>query len=293
MLDRKVCVVAGGGHGLGEATAIHLGELGATVVINDLGTGPSGESRDEEPAAKVAAKVEAAGGNAMAHFGDVTSLEYTQELIEDTVDEFGRIDGIANFAGILNDSFTHSMSGDEWDSVINVHLRGHFALLRNAAAHWRQKSKEEGLDSQRSFLAMTSRSALGNPGQINYSAAKSGVMGMTWTAAQEFSRYNARMNALMPTAFTRLIEEIPEEQRPFTEEEMPPEKVAPMVGYMMSDAAEDINGCILRAAGDAIGLVSEPSIDRLAFQEGGWTAEDIADRFRETVGNDVNLDRTQ
>jgi NAD(P)-dependent dehydrogenase (short-subunit alcohol dehydrogenase family) len=293
MLDEKVCVVAGGGHGLGEATAIHLGELGATVVVNDLGTGPSGESQDEEPAAKVAEKVEAAGGNATAHFGDVTSLEYTQELVEDTVDEFGRIDGIANFAGILNDSFTHSMSGDEWDSVINVHLRGHFALLRNAAAHWRQKSKEEGVDSQRSFLAMTSRSALGNPGQINYSAAKSGVMGMTWTAAQELSRYNVRTNALMPTAFTRLIEEIPEEQRPFTEEEMPPEKVAPMVGYMMSDAAEDINGCILRAAGDAIGLVSEPSIDRLAFQDGGWTAEDIADRFRETVGNDVNLDRTQ
>ncbi|WP_336133619.1 SDR family NAD(P)-dependent oxidoreductase [Natronomonas amylolytica] len=293
MLDGKVCIVAGGGHGLGEATAIHLGKLGATVVINDLGTDPSGESRDEEPAAKVAEEVEAAGGTAMPHFGDVTSLEYTQELVDDTVDEYGRIDGVANFAGILNDSFTHSMSGDEWDSVINVHLRGHFALLRNVAAHWRQRSKDEGLDSQRSFLAMTSRSALGNPGQINYSAAKSGIMGMTWTAAQELSRYNVRMNALMPTAFTRLIEEIPEEQRPFTEEEMPPEKVAPMVGYMMSDAAEDINGCILRAAGDAIGLVSEPSIDRLAFQEGGWTAEEIADRFRDTVGNDVNLDRTQ
>lgn len=293
MLDGKVCIVAGGGHGLGEATAIHLGKLGATVVVNDLGTDPSGESRDEEPAAKVAEEVEAAGGTAMPHFGDVTSLEYTQELVDDTVDEYGRIDGVANFAGILNDSFTHSMSGDEWDSVINVHLRGHFALLRNVAAHWRQRSKDEGLDSQRSFLAMTSRSALGNPGQINYSAAKSGIMGMTWTAAQELSRYNVRMNALMPTAFTRLIEEIPEEQRPFTEEEMPPEKVAPMVGYMMSDAAEDINGCILRAAGDAIGLVSEPSIDRLAFQEGGWTAEEIADRFRETVGNDVNLDRTQ
>jgi NAD(P)-dependent dehydrogenase (short-subunit alcohol dehydrogenase family) len=117
-------------------------------------------------------------------------------------------------------------------------------------------------------------------------------MGMTWTASSELARYGVRVNALMPTAFTRLIEQIPEDQRPFSEDEMPPEKVAPMVGYMMSDEAEDINGCILRAAGDAVGLVSDPSIDRLAFQEGGWTAEDIADRFRDTVGNDVELDRS-
>lgn len=293
MLNGKVCVVTGGGRGLGEATAIHLGELGATVVVNDLGTGPSGGDQSEEPATEVAETIEAAGGTAMAHFGDVSSLEYTQQLVDDTIEEYGRVDGVVNFAGILNDSLVHSMSGDEWDSVINVHLRGHFALLRNFASHWRQRSKADEIDSQRSFLALTSRSALGNPGQVNYSAAKSGIMGMTWSASQELARYDVRVNALMPTAFTRLIEEIPEEQRPFTEDEMPPEKIAPMVGYLMSEEAQDINGCILRAAGDAIGLVSEPSINRLAFNEGGWTAEGIADRFRETVGEDVDLDRTR
>jgi NAD(P)-dependent dehydrogenase (short-subunit alcohol dehydrogenase family) len=183
------------------------------------------------------------------------------------------------------------MSGEQWDKVIDVHLRGHFALLRNLASHWRERDKEEGLNSQRSFLALTSRSALGNPGQANYAAAKSGVMGLTWTAAQELSRYNVRVNALMPTAYTRLIEEIPEEKRPFTRDEMPPEKVAPVAGYLLSDAAEDINGCIVRSAGDEVGLVSDPSIVRVMFKESGWTVDDLDERFRETVGKDFRLDK--
>lgn len=292
MLDGNVCVVAGGGRGLGKATALHLGELGATVVVNDLGTDPEGTDRSEEPATEVAELIRADGASASAHFGDITSLEYTERLVADTVEEYGRIDGVVNFAGILNDSISYKMTGEEWDSVIDVHLRGHFALLRNVAAHWRERAGDDGLERQRSFVTMTSRSALGNPGQMNYAAAKAGVMGMTWTAARELARFNVRVNAVMPTAYTRLIEEIPEEHRPFTAEEMPPERIAPPVAYLLSDHAEDINGCIVRAAGDAVGLVSEPSIDRLAFKDGGWTVDELADRFRETVGEGVDLDRS-
>lgn len=214
----------------------------------------------------------------MAHFGDVTDLSYTEQLVEDTAMEYGRIDGGVNFAGILDDDMIYNMSGDQWDKVVDVHLRSHFALLRNLAVHWRERAKErEGLDSQRSSLALTSRSALGNPGQANYAAAKSGVMGLTWTTARELARYDVRVNALMPTAYTRLIEEIPEEKRPFTKEEMPPEKVAPVVGYLLSDEAEDITGCVVQSAGDEVGLVSDPSIDRVAFREGGWTVEELDD----------------
>lgn len=292
MLEDKVCIVTGGGHGLGEATAKHLADHGATVVVNDLGTDPSGETADEEPAQQVADAITDAGGTAMAHFGDVTDLSYTEQLAEDTVKEYGRIDGLVNFAGILDDELLVRMGGDQWDKVVDVHLRGHFSLLRNLATHWRQRAKEDELDSQRSFVALTSRSALGNPGQTNYSAAKAGVMGLTWTAAQELARYNIRVNALMPTAFTRLIEEIPEDKRPFTREEKPPEKVAPVVGYLFSDAAEDINGRVVRSSGDLVGFVSDPSIDRVAFQEGGWTVENLADRFRDTVGDDVRLDKS-
>lgn len=293
LLEDKICIVAGGGRGIGKATAFYLADAGATVVVNDLGTDPEGTEHSDEPATQVVEAIRERGGTAQAHFGDITSLEYTEQLIEDTVDQYGRVDGIINYAGVLADTILYKMSGDQWDRVIDVHLRGHFSLLRNVAAHWRERAGDGQLDTQRSFVTVTSRSALGNPGQANYAAAKSGIMGLTWTAAAELKRLNVRVNSLMPTAYTRMIEEIPEEKRPFSSDEMPPEKVAPIAAYLMSDEAEDINGCIVRAAGDAIGLVSEPSIDRLAYQNGGWTLDDIADRFRESVGSDVSLDRTQ
>jgi 3-oxoacyl-[acyl-carrier protein] reductase len=292
MLSDKVCIVAGGGHGLGEKTAVELGRHGATVVVNDLGTDVSGEGESASPAEETVDAVEEAGGDGMPHFGDVSSLEYTESLVEDTVEEYGRIDGVANFAGILRDSISYKMTGGEWDAVINVHLRGHFTLLRSVAARWRERASDDGLETQRSFLGTTSRAALGNVGQINYSAAKAGVLGLTRSAAQELARFDIRVNALMPTAYTRMIDEIPEEKRPFTREEMPPEKVTPMVAYLMSDEAEDIMGCTIRAAGDAIGVVSNPEITRLGYQKGGWTAEDIAERFRDPIASDVELDKS-
>ncbi|MFB6310511.1 MAG: SDR family oxidoreductase [Salinirussus sp.] len=291
MLSDKVVIVAGAGHGLGEAAAVGLGEQGATVVVNDLGSDVSGEGASEEPAEATANAVENAGGTAMAHFGDVADLEYTEELIEDTHAEFGRVDGIVNFAGILRDAISYRMTGDQWDDVIRVHLRGHFSLLRNAGAHWREQADDEGFESERSFLCVASRSAMGNVGQANYSAAKAGVLGLARATAKELHRYDVRVNALMPTAFTRMIEEIPEEKRPFTREEMPPEKIAPMVAYLMSDEAEGITGSTLRAAGDAIGYVSNPEIERLGYREGGWTPQEIAERFGD-ITQGVTLDQS-
>lgn len=295
MLSEKVCIVAGGGRGIGAAVAEGLGRNGATVVVNDLGVDVAGEGEDVEPAEETADRVDAAGGEGRAHFGDVTSLDYTEELIDDTVSRYGRVDGIVNFAGILRDSMLFNMTGEEWDDVVRVHLRGHFTLLRNAAAHWRSRAKETDdgqLASQRSFLGVASRSALGNVGQANYGAGKAGVLGLMRTGSQELDPYNVRVNALMPTAYTRMIDNIPEEHRPFTEEERPPEKVAPMVAYLMSDYAKDITGCTLRAAGDGIGLVSDPEIVRLGFSEGGWTPEGIAEKFRSTITEGMTLDRS-
>lgn len=292
-LDGKVIIVAGGAHGIGKATAEQFGDLGATVVVNDLGTDVEGEATDDGAAQRVATDIRERGGTAYAHYGDVTSLEYTADLVEYVVEEFGRLDGVINFAGVLADEICYEMSGDQWDTVIDVHLRGHFSLLRNAAAHWRERAGDGQLEPQRSFVTLTSRSALGNPGQLNYATAKAGIMGMTWTAAEELSRFNVRVNSLMPTAYTRMIEEIPEEKRPFTRDERPPENIAPVAAYLLSDAATDINGCIVRAAGDGVGLVSEPEIDKLAFKDGGWTVERLAERFPDTVGANVALDRTE
>lgn len=291
MLSDKVIVVTGGGHGLGDATAIELGSLGATVVVNDLGASVTGEGESTEPAEETAEAVREAGGQAMAHFGDVSDLDYTEQLVADTVDEYGRVDGVVNFAGILADSISYKMTADEWDRVIRVHLRGHFALLRNVGAQWRERAGDGELDTQRSFLCISSRAAYGNIGQINYSTAKAGILGMMRSAAKELNLYNVRVNALIPSGYTRMIDQIPEGQRPIEPEDMPREKVAPIVGYVMSDEAEDVTGCTLRAIDDAIGIMAEPEADRVAFNEGGWSAEDIAERFRETVGRGQDLER--
>lgn len=292
MLSDKVCIVAGGGRGIGEAVAVELGREGATVIVNDLGSSVHGEGESAEPAENTVVAVKEAGGDGMAHFGDISSLDYTEKLVADTVEEYGRIDGVVNFAGILRDSISYKMSGDEWDQVINVHLRGHFALLRNVAAHWREKAGDGELDTQRSFVGVASRSALGSPGQINYSSAKAGIFGLCRTAAQELNRFNVRVNSLMPTAYTRMIEDIPEEKQPFTKEEMPPERVGAAVAFLMSDAAEDITGSTIRAAGDAVGFVTDPEIVRLGMKDGGWSAEELADRFRDDIAQGVNLDQS-
>ena len=292
MLSDKVCVVAGGGRGIGEAVAVELGRAGATVVVNDLGSSVHGEGESERPAKATVEAVNEAGGDGRAHFGDITSLDYTEQLVEDTVDEYGRIDGVVNFAGILRDGISYKMSGESWDQVINVHLRGHFSLLRNVGARWREQVGECELDSQRSFIGVTSRSALGSIGQINYSTAKAGILGLCRTAARELNRFNVRVNALMPTAYTRMIEDIPEEKRPFTEEEMPPERVGAVVAYLMSDAAEDITGSTIRAAGDTVGVVTDPAITQRGIKDDGWSAEDLADRFKDDIAQGVELDKS-
>lgn len=296
MLENSVYIVAGGGHGIGEATAVHLGEHGATVVVNDLGTDLSGEGESAEPAEEVAEQVRAAGGEAMAHFGDISSLEYTEELVADTVAEYGRIDGAVNFAGVLADAISYKMTEDEWDRVIRVHLRGHFALLRAVAAHWREAAGPDGdeLERQRSFVGVSSGAA-GTPnyGQLNYASAKAGILGLVRTAAVELDRINVRANAIWPSAYTRMMEDMPEEAQPDEDDVPDPEDVAPVVAYLMSDHAEDITGCTLRAAGDKVGLVSNPVVERVGFKDGGWSAEDLAENFREEIAGDWNLHRAE
>jgi len=289
MLSDKVCIVTGSGRGIGDATAVELSKRGATIVVNDL---PPRDDGDTDYAQQTVETIREHGGEAMVHHGDITSLEYTESLIEDTIDKYGAVHGLVNFAGILRDDMIVNMSGDEWDAVIDVHLRGHFSLLRSSARHWRSLAKEQDdgeLETQRSFLAVSSTAALGNVGQANYAAAKAGIQGLIRTAAMELHQYNIRANTLMPLAWTRMYEDVPEDRMPFTKEEMPPEKVAPMVGYLTSDKAEDVTGTTLRAKGDAISHLSEPVEDRIAFQGGGWTIEDIAEEIDGTLGQNVEL----
>lgn len=291
-LSGRVCIVAGGGNGLGAAAARELADQGAAVVVNDLGTDLRGEGESPEPAEDVAASIRDAGGEAAAHFGDVSDLDYAESLVADAVAEHGRLDAVCNFAGVLRDGYATNLSEEDWDAVIRVHLKGHFALFRAAARRWREVADGDRLDPQRTFLAVTSRGALGNVGQLNYCTAKAGVLGFTRSASTEQFSTGIRVNALMPSGFSRMTESIPEEHRPYTREEMPPERVAPTAAFLVSDAAEDVTGVTVYAGGDRVAIYSDPEPVRTGVQPGGWTPASLADAF-DAIAEGVELTRTE
>lgn len=291
-LEDTVCIVGGGGNGIGEATARRLAHHGATVVVNDLGTSVHGEGADPTVVEAVADDIRDDGGTATAHAGDLTDFEYADDLVADTVSEYGRVDAVLNFAGVLRDDLSHKLDEDDWRAVVETNLTGQFALLQSACRHWRAAAGDDGFDRQRSFLAASAHSARGNVGQVNYAAAKAGVLGMTRTVSSEMYRHGVRVNALVPNAYTRMTETVPEEHRPYTREEMPPERVAALAAYLVSEYATDVTGCTLYAGGDRVGVFSEPSLDHVGVQPGGWTLDSLAEQFRETVADDVELTRT-
>lgn len=287
MLSEKVVIVTGGGHGLGEAAALDLAEYGAKVVVNDLGTSRDGEGENPEAAQSTVAEIEDNGGTGMAHFGDVADVDYTGELVDDTIDAFGRLDGVINFAGILRPRVPiYEMSEDVWDRMTRVHLKGHYSLLHQVSKHWVEAAGENGFDTQRSFVGITSISIQGASQFSHYAAAKSGVLGLVRTAAMELHEYNIRVNALSPSADTSRDDGSSFDL--FTHQS--PHMVSPMVIYMMSDQFEDVTGCTMRAAGGLVGMISEPDFTKRGFREGGWTPESLEEHFFDHVlaGEDLN-----
>lgn len=283
MLDDTVCIVCGGGHGIGEETAVAMAAAGATVVVNDLGVDVSGEGADEQPARETVDRIEAAGGEATAHFGDVTDLAYTERLIEDAVEEHGAVHAVANFAGVLRDGMLFKMDEGAWDAVVDVHLKGHFSLLRNAASHWRERYKQlDGFERERSFVCLSSGVSVGNVGQANYAAAKAGVLGLMRTAALELDQYDVRVNAMWPTALTRMTEDLPA-MAGVDADDLGPQHVTGLPVFLASDEAAGVTGCTLAVAGDNVAFVSDPERERTLSTDhpGGWTAPELADRWDE------------
>lgn len=284
MLDDTVSIVCGAGRGIGEATAKLMAEKGATVVVNDLGVDVTGGGSSEQPAQETVNDIEADGGTAMVHYGDVTDQEYTEQLLEDTIDEYGAVHSISNFAGILRDRMVFNMTEDEWDAVIDVHLKGHFNLMHGASRRWRERFKEEEYKKQRSFLCVSSGSAGGNPGQANYGAAKAGILGLTRVTARELHQYNVRVNALWPGAATRMTETVPEERSSSSGRSgRGPEQVAPLPTYLASEEAKDITGVTFGMSSGRLSYISDPTRDRTMIKDpvetGGWTPEEIAENM--------------
>ncbi|MFE5593459.1 3-oxoacyl-ACP reductase [Streptomyces sp. NPDC056549] len=265
-LEGLSAVVTGAGRGLGRAEALELARLGAAVVVNDYGQpGRDGSgAASAAPAEEVAAEIRAAGGRAVAHLGDVSDFETARALVDLAVAEFGKLDVLVNNAGILRDRMVFSMSEDEWDSVVRVHLKGHFNTTHFAAVHWRGRAKagETGVygrivnTSSEAFLA-------GSAGQPNYAAAKGGIVGLTTSSALALARYGVTANAICPRARTRMTEDVfagfgePGEGEL---DPLSPDHVAPLVGYLASPAAAGVNGQLLVVHGGMVAVVDRPKV---------------------------------
>lgn len=283
MLEGKIAIVTGAGRGLGRCHALELANQGAQVVVNDLGTGLSGEGSDRQPAQKVVDEIQEQDGEAVPHYGDVTSETDVDEMITTALDEFGGLDILVNNAGIIRDSMSFNMSNEDWDSVIDVHLRGHFLPSRRAAQYWRKKYKETDTAQNGSIILTSSRSGLfGYLGQLNYAAAKSGIASMAVVLSRELAKYGVRSNAVVPIARTRITESTPGmETEPETDfDYMAPDNVSPVVAFLSSDQAEGVSGQVLLAGGEVIQWMQGWS-PKSEIRSGNktWDPSDIADAF--------------
>ncbi|MCC6385934.1 MAG: SDR family NAD(P)-dependent oxidoreductase [Dehalococcoidia bacterium] len=295
-LEGKVAIVTGGGRGIGRGEALLLASEGARVVVNDLGGDISGGGKDASPAEDVVAEIKKMGGEAVANYGNVASMADGEAMVKQALDTFGRLDILVNNAGILRDRMVFNMSEEEWDAVIAVHLKGHFTATKFASLVFRQQRGGR-------IVNTASESGLGNMGQANYSAAKEGIVGLTRTLALDLGRYGVTANAIRPRAGTRLtltpeLRAAMERARaargetgsdgPISQmDALAPEKVAPLVVYLCTDAAGDVNGRDFIVGGDEISLCTLVGKEKSIFREGGWTLDALDRVFPQSLGQGI------
>jgi NAD(P)-dependent dehydrogenase (short-subunit alcohol dehydrogenase family) len=274
LLDARVAIVTGAGRGIGRGEALELAREGARVVVNEL---------DPDVGKQVVEEIVAAGGEAVLDTGDCSEEDTARGLIGTALDTWGRLDALVNNAGILRDKTVAKMSADEWDTVIRVHLRGHFLPTHYACAHW----KELGTGG-RIVCTTSSSGLLGNFGQANYGAAKAGIAAFSTIVAMEMARYGVRCNAIAPAARTRMTESAygafkdlsPDEEETF--DFWHPDNVAPLVAYLCSDAAGTISGKVFGVQGDAVELYQPfTSVAVIQNHDTRFTPEGIAARAHE------------
>ncbi|MHB8465064.1 MAG: SDR family oxidoreductase [Acidimicrobiales bacterium] len=250
--EGRICVVTGAGRGIGREYALMLAEHGAKVVVNDLGASRDGSGGDVGPAQQVVDEIKAAGGDAAANTADVSTWAGAKELIDQAIETFGGIDVLVNNAGILRDRMLFSMTEEDWDAVIKVHLKGTFAPSRFAAEHWRNRAKQGESNDARIINTTSVAGLYANPGQTNYGTAKAGIAGFTLIAAQELVRYGVTVNAIAPGALTRLTEDLdlPDEMV----KRFDPRWVAPVVTWLASSQSSDITGQVIEASGVVLAI---------------------------------------
>jgi NAD(P)-dependent dehydrogenase (short-subunit alcohol dehydrogenase family) len=262
----RVVVITGAGNGIGRAHALAFAAQGAKVVVNDLGGSRDGTGSSAGPAQAVVDEITAVGGEAVANTDDISSWAGAERLIRQAVDTFGGLDVVVNNAGILRDRMIVTMTEQDWDTVIAVHLKGTFAVLHHAAAYWRQRSKEGRANDARVINTTSSSGLFCNPGQGNYGAAKAGIASLTVIAAKELDRYGVTVNAIAPTALTRLTDDVPMMRDAAATTELGPEAISPLVVWLGSAESRPVTGRVFGVWGNAItvveGWVNGPSVSR-------------------------------
>ncbi len=278
-LAGKVAIVTGAGRGLGEATARLLADQGASVVVNDLGVALDGAADQSSPAEQVAKDIVAAGGTAVADGTNITDFDAVGDLVARTVETHGSLDIVVNVAGIVRDRMIFNMSKDEWDDVIDVHLNGQFNTTRHAASYWRSMKNPE---AHYRLINFTSGSGLhGSVGQPNYSAAKMGIVGLTFSTAHALAKYGVTVNAVAPAALTRMTAATPTDKRSTAwedDEQWQPHNVVPIVGYLASERSAWCTGRVISARGFDVAMYSNPEpVTILRAPKGGWDGDTLAD----------------
>jgi NAD(P)-dependent dehydrogenase (short-subunit alcohol dehydrogenase family) len=285
-LEGRVAIITGGARGLGRAHALLFASEGAKVVVNDVGARPDGSSPQQDPAQQVVEEIRSLGGEALTNTDDVADWAGAQRLVQSAIDGFGDLHVLVNNAGILRDRLIVNMSEEEWDAVVSVHLKGHFLTLRHAAAYWRDRSKE-GKRVAASVINSSSTSGLfGNPGQGNYGAAKAGIAALTVIAAEELARYGVRVNAIAPTARTRLTETAPglgemvaPPADPGRFDEWDPANVSPLVAWLATEGCV-ATGQVFYAFGGTIAPMAGWTRTAGITRPDRWTIEDIDSALR-------------
>ena len=284
LLDGKTAIVTGAGRGLGRAHALALAAAGARVVVNDLGSSLAGETEESSPAADVVAEIRALGGEAVADPENVADFEGARRLVQRALDTFGRLDILVNNAGILRDRMLVNMDEAEWDSVIAVHLKGHFAPARHAAAYWRDQAKS-GVEMRGRVINTSSPSGVfGNVGQSNYGAAKAGIAAFTVIVAQELGRYGVTVNCIAPNARTRMTEsafELPADADDF--DPLAAENNSSLVVALCADEAQGITGPVFHVFGGAVNMLQQWSAGEFFATDGRWDPDALVEALLERL----------
>ncbi|MET8137523.1 SDR family oxidoreductase [Streptomyces sp. NPDC005251] len=286
LCEGRVVIVTGAGRGLGRAHALAYAAEGARLVVNDLGVGLDGTPGPDSPARQVAEEIRAAGGEAVAHGGDIATTEGAASVVRAALETYGRLDTLVNNAGFLRDRMLVNLDEDDWDAVMRVHLKGHFLPLQQAAAHWRAEARAGRAPDARVVNTSSGAGLLGSVGQGNYSAAKAGILALTLVAAAEMGRYGVHVNAIAPAARTRMTE------RTFADtmsapgsgfDAMAPGNVSPLVVWLGSAASAGVTGRVFETEGGRITVMEGwrpgPSADNGAR----WTPAEAGETARKLL----------